>query len=133
MEAGGIEPPFRNSETDSGQKSCEFCQVSCAAPALHFGGSGRQLLAPIEPELQFVLSGWHKLPKAVQLTIAVLIQASVPGLAEPVTAAEHRGRKREEVAMQIARDCRYIIQSCLREEEWQDADQEFYEVILSQL
>lgn len=133
MEAGGIEPPFRNHGTDSGQQSCEFCQGCGAAPALHSGGSGRQFLAPIDPELQLVLSGWHKLPKAVQSAIAMLIRANVPDLAESGSAAQHRGREREEIAMQIARDCRYIIQSCLREEEWQDADQEFYEVIVSYL
>jgi hypothetical protein len=30
------------------------------------------------------------------------------------------------VAIRIARRCRSIIQTCLREEEWNDADAEFY-------
>ena len=31
-----------------------------------------------------------------------------------------------EAAIRIARRCRYIVQACLREEEWLDADREFY-------
>jgi hypothetical protein len=30
-------------------------------------------------------------------------------------------------------DCRHIIQGCLREEEWQDADREFFDVIAPHL
>jgi hypothetical protein len=30
------------------------------------------------------------------------------------------------VAIRIARRCRWKIQACLREEEWGDADREFY-------
>ena len=36
-------------------------------------------------------------------------------------------------ALRMARRCRHIVQGCLREEEWADADQEFYAVILSEL
>jgi hypothetical protein len=31
-----------------------------------------------------------------------------------------------EVAIRIARRCRHAVQACLREEEWADADREFY-------
>ena len=31
-------------------------------------------------------------------------------------------------AVRIAQRCRHIIQACLREEEWADADREFYRV-----
>lgn len=33
-----------------------------------------------------------------------------------------------ELAIRIARRCRFLVQACLREEEWADADQEFYRV-----
>lgn len=33
------------------------------------------------------------------------------------------------LAIELARQCRYIVQGCLREEEWIDADREFYMVI----
>ena len=34
-----------------------------------------------------------------------------------------------ELAIRAARECRHIVQACLREEEWLDADREFYRVI----
>jgi len=37
------------------------------------------------------------------------------------------------VARRLARQCREIIQSCLREEEWLDAEDEFARVILTGL
>jgi hypothetical protein len=38
-----------------------------------------------------------------------------------------------EVAIRIARRCRTIVQACLREEEWADADREFYKVARDEL
>lgn len=38
-----------------------------------------------------------------------------------------------EAAIRIARRCRHIIQACLREEEWGDADREFYRVAREEL
>lgn len=34
-----------------------------------------------------------------------------------------------QAAIRIARRCRHVIQVCLREEEWPDADREFYRII----
>ena len=39
----------------------------------------------------------------------------------------------EQLAMQLAYECRVIIQACLREEEWADAEEEFRWVILAGL
>jgi hypothetical protein len=38
-----------------------------------------------------------------------------------------------EAAIRIARRCRYVIQGCLREEEWADADGEFYRICREEL
>jgi hypothetical protein len=38
-----------------------------------------------------------------------------------------------ELAARLATRCRWIIQACLREEEWQDAADEFFDVILEGL
>jgi len=38
-----------------------------------------------------------------------------------------------EAAIRIARRCRHIVQACLREEEWADADREFYKVAREEL
>lgn len=37
------------------------------------------------------------------------------------------------LARRLARQCRAIVQSCLREEEWLDAEDEFAKVILAGL
>jgi hypothetical protein len=38
-----------------------------------------------------------------------------------------------EAAIRMARRCRFIVQACLREEEWGEADREFYLVIREEL
>ena len=38
-----------------------------------------------------------------------------------------------EAAIRIARRCRHVIQVCLREEEWGDADREFYRICREEL
>jgi hypothetical protein len=38
-----------------------------------------------------------------------------------------------EAAVRMARRCRYLIQACLREEEWRDCDLEFYLVLREEL
>jgi hypothetical protein len=46
---------------------------------------------------------------------------------QPTDARTH------ETAIRIARRCRHIVQACLREEEWADADREFYKVVRQEL
>ena len=46
---------------------------------------------------------------------------------QPADARTH------EAAIRIARRCRHIVQACLREEEWADADREFYKVARDEL
>ncbi len=38
-----------------------------------------------------------------------------------------------EAAIRIARRCRHIVQACLREEEWGEADREFYVIVRQEL
>ena len=44
-------------------------------------------------------------------------------------ASRSTDRRTHQLAMRLARQCRRIVQACLREEEWGDADREFYEII----
>ncbi len=46
---------------------------------------------------------------------------------QPTSPAIH------ETAIRIARGCRRIVQACLREEEWDEADREFYLVAREEL
>ena len=41
-------------------------------------------------------------------------------------------RELHALARRIARRCRWIVQGCLREEEWGDADDEFYQVVFDE-
>jgi hypothetical protein len=66
----------------------------------------RCILAAVE--LQLLMIGWHKLPKAVQSAIAILVRANVADLPEAQVEAQCVSNT-EDVAMQIARGCRYII------------------------
>jgi hypothetical protein len=52
----------------------------------------------------------------------------------PERRTPHAGQRRlQSAALRMARRCRHIVQTCLREEEWADADQEFHAVILDEL
>lgn len=42
-------------------------------------------------------------------------------------------RELHAIARRVARRCRWIVQGCLREEEWRDADIEFYRVVCDEL
>ncbi|HWB11272.1 MAG TPA: hypothetical protein VG826_18730 [Pirellulales bacterium] len=47
------------------------------------------------------------------------------------TAGTGSGEERlRALALRLARACRRVVQGCLREEEWRDADEEFCRVIL---
>lgn len=129
MEAGGIEPPNESNGKENGEKSCGKCTECRAARALHFGGTESQFLATNDADLQFIAQGWPQLPEEVRTAITMLVKANVPNMPDLKSLAEERRKRREESAMRLAQDCRYIIQECLREEEWQDADQEFFQVI----
>jgi hypothetical protein len=39
----------------------------------------------------------------------------------------------QKTATDIAKRCRFIVQGCLREEEWGDAETEFYRVVREEL
>jgi hypothetical protein len=44
-------------------------------------------------------------------------------------SASADGGSVDALAWRAARKCREVVQTCLREEEWADADQEFFAVI----
>ena len=130
MEVGGIEPPFTIERNANIEKSCVNCTECRAARALHFGGAGSQFLATNDADLQFIAQGWPQLPEAVRTAITMLVKTNVSNVQDLESVAKERQKRREELAMRLAQDCRCIVQGCLREEEWQDADHEFYDVIV---
>ena len=78
------------------------------------------------PALAQLLEAWPSLPPHIRETILTLVDASGIKLS---SVTGKRAAERNEAAWRAARDCCYVVQGCLREEEWGDADEEFYEVI----
>jgi hypothetical protein len=126
----GIEPPINIDRNVYGKMSYGTCTECRAAQALHSGGTGSQILASNDVDVQFIAHAWPQLPEAVRTAITMLVKANVSNPLGLESLAEERQKRREELGMHLAEECRYIIQGCLREEEWQDADQEFYEIIV---
>ena len=80
----------------------------------------------LPPALCRLVEGWPLLPPHIREAILTLVDAAGVKLS---SVAGEPGAGRNEAAWRAARDCRYVVQGCLREEEWRDADEEFYEVI----
>jgi len=75
------------------------------------------------PALAQLVEVWPSLPPHIREAILTLVDAA------GIKLSGVAGKPRNEAAWRAARDCRYVVQGCLREEEWKDADEEFYEVI----
>ncbi|HEY4308775.1 MAG TPA: hypothetical protein VGN12_04915 [Pirellulales bacterium] len=92
-------------------------------------GNERQL-GQLPPVVARIAESWAALPPHIREAVVTLVDA---GLA--LSDSRHRTITSAEVssddalAWQLARQCREIVQSCLREEEWTDADREFFAVI----
>jgi hypothetical protein len=89
-------------------------------------------LGSLPPAIFRIAEAWADLPPHIREAIQTLIDAvllvgrdgrsfGVASARAPVVTDDGIHR--------MAQGCRTIIQSCLREEEWPDADHEFFEVI----
>jgi hypothetical protein len=105
-----------------------------AAASLHCNNE------PLSPAVAQIASAWGGLPPHIREAILTLVDAGRTrneGAASltSLCSASAPGRLPQdppdtrEIALQLAQQCRSIVQTCLREEEWQDADREFCEVI----
>ena len=87
-----------------------------------------------DDKLEVLLGAWPRLSESLQAAIVAIFDS--PELAlrrESLPRSEPSSRKEmhyEQLAHLLAHRCRSIIQSCFREEEWIDIDQEFFTVIL---
>jgi len=93
------------------------------------------VLAP--PELVRIADAWPALLPHIREAILTLADAGLDvdrasSADEPSSETTTTSLTRydfDEVARRVAKECRYIVQACLREEEWQDAEEEFVELI----
>ena len=68
--------------------SCGKCTECRAARTLHFGGTGSQLLASNDADLQFIAQGWPQLPEAVRTAITMLVKANVSNVQDLESVAK---------------------------------------------
>jgi DNA-binding FadR family transcriptional regulator len=107
-----------------------------AADVAECGVSSNLQSVSLSPAVIRIAEAWSTLPPHIREAIQTLVEAALPAArpADPQKVeilSEEASRGSDEVAWRIAKECRSIVQGCLREEEWQDADREFFEVIAS--
>jgi hypothetical protein len=132
VEDRGLEPLKEIDATSDSQTGCDDHNHASAANALHGGDTNPLALALIDADLRWLLQVWPTLPESVRRPIIALTQALQPPAEQPPTVTE-LSRELEALSWTLARDCRSIVQSCLREEEWRDADAEFFDAIFNGL
>lgn len=87
------------------------------------------------PTLARLAAAWPILPPHIRDAIQTLIDAGLALSSTPVREIRKpnpgsNGRpSHEQLVRRLARQCRGVIQNCLGEEEWQDAESEFFDII----
>jgi hypothetical protein len=110
-----------------------------AAPAQHLavndGHSAASLGTPAESmpaAVAHIAQAWPDLPPHIRETILTLVDAGridCHGNGIAAVSTVRRSKDIDFLANRLAKECRYVIQGCLREEEWADADREFFAVL----
>lgn len=134
MEAAGIEPSAEIVASADGPSGCHLGGSSCGANTVHGDGGNCPTQASNDPTLHWVAQHWNQLPL---LVVALLQQLDndqfpleVPYLSEPQSCETNAI---DLFAWRLAQRCRSIVQGCLREEEWLDADREFCTAIRDEI
>jgi len=82
-----------------------------------------------DADLQRVVASWGAMPDAIRIAVMALAGTVVLRRDGPPVPTQRSRSAEDAIAWRRARECREVVQGCLREEEWQDADREFFEVI----
>jgi hypothetical protein len=127
--AAGVEPASEFDGNANSECGCDYCKGYGAALALHSRRTMRPEFAPFDADLQRLIAAWHTLPNAIRTAVLALVGTVVSQMEGSMSPVEHRRPDLEGTIWRLARECRQIVQGCLREEEWRDADSEFYSVI----
>jgi hypothetical protein len=140
VEAAGIEPPRDCGVSDDPLCDCVNGQHPRAAHALQFLRANRQGSSSpdthcqsvhLPPAVTRIAESWDILPPHVREAIQTLVDAAGAMGCEGTQSvvSDSDSERRVKVARRLAQECRHIVQGCLREEEWQDGDREFFDVI----
>jgi hypothetical protein len=141
--AAGIEPGIDFNATGQLPCGCVICEECRAAPALHFWRTECPLASPdgvvcqdgeCPPAGSHVARAWSDLPPHIREAIVALVDAGMPLTdSRPTSNSSGDDKRAADLAWRLARQCREVVQSCLREEEWSDADQTFFAIISGEL
>jgi hypothetical protein len=82
--------------------------------------TGTNQSTPLPPAVARIADAWPHLPPHIQDAMGTLIDAS--GYCQVAQVVPRQRSLTRETAWQVAQQCRSIVQSCLREEEWGVAD-----------
>jgi hypothetical protein len=83
-----------------------------------------------------IADAWPGLPPHIREAILTLVDAGLCGAQRDRLPDESTDAQRGDLgalASELAWQCRNVVQDCLREEEWPDADEEFCRVIANGL
>lgn len=145
----GIEPPCDSGVSDKPICDCVNSQHPRAAHALHSvranqhestsNGTHCQSVH-LPPAVMRIAEFWSSLPPHIRETITTLVDASAPkppvsnAAGSPDLSKDDRSQVGlDDLARRLAKECRHVVQGCLREEEWRDADEEFLGIIAAGL
>jgi hypothetical protein len=96
---------------------------------LALNGADRQR-GQLPPAVARIAEAWPSMPPHIREAIATLVDAGMTSsdCRQSASGSAEAGSI-DALSWRIARQCRAVVQTCLREEEWADADREFCAVI----
>jgi hypothetical protein len=115
----------------------EHRESSRAAPAQHLADTEGHFLAlngspsgALLPCVQGIAAAWAVLQPHIREAILTLVDAAMASsTSQPSPNNSTTLSSVEALAWRMAHQCREVVQGCLREEEWADADHEFFCII----
>jgi hypothetical protein len=88
----------------------------------------------LPPSVARIAESWSSLPPYIREAVSALLDVGVASSnATRGAIASSVRTTTENLAWRIAVECREVVQPCLREEEWPDADREFAAIISAAL
>ena len=101
--------------------------AACHEMAIPDSGESGMVVRKLASDAARMADAWGHLPRHIQEAIGALVAVSQPPRSDGLT--DDCSDAVSDTAWKAALRCRSIIQSCLREEEWLDADEEFFAAI----
>lgn len=118
-------------------RSSHLAEQGSVSPAHHSNGIHGHCHSSddtdnLSASMRRIAASWPELPPHIREAILTLVDASQLALLRDRCHARglyRDDRGSEKLAWRLAKECRSIVQGCLREEEWLDAEREFFAVI----